>query len=99
MKQQLRTYRRSLSPDCPESKDRESQNQDQGLVYAEEEEAQGRRCRKAFFKITLHFLRNMELQDLCNTLKNSRFSRFLLSFLKTMESRRPVARISCTGCY
>uniref|UniRef100_A0A3P8V4N1 B30.2/SPRY domain-containing protein n=3 Tax=Cynoglossus semilaevis TaxID=244447 RepID=A0A3P8V4N1_CYNSE len=70
MKQQLRTYRRSLSPDCPESKDRESQNQDQGLVYAEEEEAQGRRCRKAFFKITLHFLRNMELQDLCNTLKN-----------------------------
>ncbi|KAG7471440.1 NLR family CARD domain-containing 3-like [Solea senegalensis] len=69
MKSQLARFQRALSPDCPEFMYLESHCEDEGMIYSDGED-QRRRCRKAFLKITLHFLRRMGMDDLANSLKN-----------------------------
>ncbi|XP_069371589.1 NLR family CARD domain-containing protein 3-like [Paralichthys olivaceus] len=69
MKNQLKRFQRALSPDCSEYTYLESHCEDEGMMYEDGDE-QRRRCRKAFLRITVHFLRRMNLNDLANSLKN-----------------------------
>ncbi|XP_035473116.1 NACHT, LRR and PYD domains-containing protein 14 [Scophthalmus maximus] len=69
MKNQLKRLQRALGPDCSEYTYLESHYADEGMMYNVDDE-QRRRCRKAFLKITVHFLRRMNLNDLANSLKN-----------------------------
>uniref|UniRef100_A0A8D3BLQ2 Uncharacterized protein n=1 Tax=Scophthalmus maximus TaxID=52904 RepID=A0A8D3BLQ2_SCOMX len=71
MKNQLKRLQRALGPDCSEYTYLESHYADEGMMYNVDDE-QRRRCRKAFLKITVHFLRRMNLNDLANSLKNSK---------------------------
>ncbi|XP_035006928.2 NLR family CARD domain-containing protein 3-like [Hippoglossus stenolepis] len=69
MKNQLKRFQRALSPDCSEYTYLESHSEDEGMMYEDDDE-QRRRCRKAFLRITVHFLRRMKLNELANSLKN-----------------------------
>ncbi|CAB1437566.1 unnamed protein product [Pleuronectes platessa] len=68
VKTQLKRFQRALSPDCSLYTYLESHWADEGMMYDRDDE-QRRRCRKAFLRITVHFLRRMELNELANSLK------------------------------
>ncbi|XP_060947030.1 NLR family CARD domain-containing protein 3-like [Limanda limanda] len=69
VKTQLKRFQRALSPDCSRYTYLESHCADEGMMYEHHDE-QRRRCRKAFLRITVHFLRRMELNELANSLKD-----------------------------
>ncbi|XP_053300492.1 NLR family CARD domain-containing protein 3 [Pleuronectes platessa] len=68
VKTQLKRFQRALSPDSSQYTYLESHWVDEGMMYDRDDE-QRRRCRKAFLRITVHFLRRMELNELANSLK------------------------------
>ncbi|KAM6992762.1 NLR family CARD domain-containing protein 3-like [Tautogolabrus adspersus] len=59
VKNQLKRVQRVLSPDYPECLESQS-----------EDEEQGRSCKEAFLKITLHFLRRMKQEELADCLQS-----------------------------
>nr|XP_029135568.1 NACHT, LRR and PYD domains-containing protein 3-like [Labrus bergylta] len=59
VKNELKRVYRVLSPDYPECLESQS-----------EDEEQGRRCKEAFLKITLHFLRRMKQEGLADCLQS-----------------------------
>ncbi|XP_060914453.1 NACHT, LRR and PYD domains-containing protein 12-like isoform X3 [Labrus mixtus] len=59
VKNELKRVYRVLSPDYPECLESQS-----------EDEEQGRRCKEAFLKITLHFLRRMKQEELADCLQS-----------------------------
>ncbi|KAM7012959.1 uncharacterized protein LKV04_000453 isoform 1-T1 [Tautogolabrus adspersus] len=59
VKNELKRVQRSLSPDYPECLEGQS-----------EDEEQGRSCKEAFLKITLHFLRRMKQEELADCLQS-----------------------------
>ncbi|XP_065817518.1 NLR family CARD domain-containing protein 3-like [Labrus bergylta] len=59
VKNELKRVQRVLSPDYPECLESQS-----------EDEEQGRSCKKAFLKITLHFLRRMKQEELADCLQS-----------------------------
>ncbi|XP_065817226.1 NLR family CARD domain-containing protein 3-like isoform X2 [Labrus bergylta] len=75
VKNELKRVYRVLSPDYPECLESQS-----------EDEEQGRRCKEAFLKITLHFLRRMKQEGLADCLQSrtvaSEYRRKLKSNLK-----------------
>ncbi|TDG95959.1 hypothetical protein EPR50_G00241940 [Perca flavescens] len=62
VKNELKKIQKVLSPDYPECS--ESQRKD--------EDEEQRRCREAFLKITLHFLRRMKQDELADRLHSSK---------------------------
>ncbi|XP_035856949.1 NACHT, LRR and PYD domains-containing protein 3-like isoform X1 [Sander lucioperca] len=68
VKNELKKFQKVLSPDYPECL--ESQREDEDVLDGEDEE-QRRSSREAFLKITLHFLRRMEQEELADRLKSS----------------------------
>lgn len=90
MKNQLKRLQRALGPDCSEYTYLESHYADEGMMYNVDDE-QRRRCRKAFLKITVHFLRRMNLNDLANSLKNSKTP--FIHFSLTLPQKH-----SCAHC-
>ncbi|XP_078141065.1 NACHT, LRR and PYD domains-containing protein 3-like [Centroberyx gerrardi] len=67
VKDKLKKFQRVLSPDYPECKD--SQREDEKVVDGEEKE-QKRSSRDALLKITLHFLRRMKQEELADSLES-----------------------------
>uniref|UniRef100_UPI003AAE97E4 uncharacterized protein n=1 Tax=Centroberyx gerrardi TaxID=166262 RepID=UPI003AAE97E4 len=67
VKDELKKFQRVLSPDYPECK--ESQREDEKVVDGEEKE-QKRSSRDALLKITLHFLRRMKQEELADSLES-----------------------------
>ncbi|XP_035857506.1 NACHT, LRR and PYD domains-containing protein 12-like [Sander lucioperca] len=67
VKNELKKFQKVLSPDYPECL--ESQRKDEDVLDGEDEE-QKRSSREAFLKITLHFLRRMEQEELADRLKS-----------------------------
>ncbi|XP_060907381.1 uncharacterized protein LOC132984510 [Labrus mixtus] len=61
VKNELKRVQRVLSPDYPECLESQS-----------EDEEQGRSCKEAFLKITLHFLRRMKQEELADCLQSSK---------------------------
>ncbi|XP_065817472.1 NLR family CARD domain-containing protein 3-like isoform X3 [Labrus bergylta] len=59
VKNELKRVQRVLSPDYPECLESQS-----------EDEEQGRSCKEAFLKITLHFLRRMKQEELADCLQS-----------------------------
>ncbi|XP_065808500.1 NACHT, LRR and PYD domains-containing protein 3-like [Labrus bergylta] len=59
VKNELKRVQRVLSPDYPECLESQS-----------EDEEQGRSCKEAFMKITLHFLRRMKQEELADRLQS-----------------------------
>ncbi|XP_045899135.1 NACHT, LRR and PYD domains-containing protein 12-like, partial [Micropterus dolomieu] len=66
-KNELKKVQRVLSPDYPEYL--ESQSEDEEVLDSEDEE-QRRSSREAFLKITLHFLRRMQQEELAERLQS-----------------------------
>uniref|UniRef100_A0A8P4G4L1 NACHT domain-containing protein n=1 Tax=Dicentrarchus labrax TaxID=13489 RepID=A0A8P4G4L1_DICLA len=66
VKNELKKIQRDLSPDYPECS--ESQREDEEVLDGEDEEQ--RRSRKAFLKITVHFLRRMKQEELADCLQS-----------------------------
>ncbi|KAM6988276.1 NLR family CARD domain-containing protein 3-like [Tautogolabrus adspersus] len=62
VKNELKRVQRSLSPDYPEC-----------LESQREGEEQGRSCKEAFLKISLHFLRRMKQEELADCLQSRTF--------------------------
>ncbi|KAM7013025.1 LOW QUALITY PROTEIN: NACHT, LRR and PYD domains-containing protein 3-like [Tautogolabrus adspersus] len=62
VKNELKRVQRVLSPDYPECLESQS-----------EDEQQGRSCKEAFLKITLHFLRRMKQEELADCLQSRTF--------------------------
>ncbi|KAM6988188.1 NLR family CARD domain-containing protein 3-like [Tautogolabrus adspersus] len=62
VKNELKRVQRVLSPDYPECLESQS-----------EDEEQGRSCKEAFLKITLHFLRRMKQEELADCLQSRTF--------------------------
>uniref|UniRef100_A0A3Q3FMQ3 B30.2/SPRY domain-containing protein n=1 Tax=Labrus bergylta TaxID=56723 RepID=A0A3Q3FMQ3_9LABR len=60
VKNELKRVQRVLSPDYPECLESQS-----------EDEEQGRSCKEAFLKITLHFLRRMKQEELADCLQRT----------------------------
>lgn len=73
MKNELKTFRKLLSPDYP--KCLESQAKDEEINNSEDED-QIWRSRDAFLKITLQVMRGMKHGELADSLQNSK--RFLI---------------------
>ncbi|XP_065818231.1 NLR family CARD domain-containing protein 3-like [Labrus bergylta] len=73
VKNELKRVQRVLSPDYPECLESQS-----------EDEEQGRSCKEAFLKITLHFLRRMKQEELADCLQ----SFFLFSGTVAADCRR-----------
>ncbi|XP_074503392.1 protein NLRC3-like [Sebastes fasciatus] len=71
VKNELKTIQKVLSSDYPECL--ESQREDKEVVDGEDEE-QRRSSRKAFLKITLHFLRRMKQEELADCLQSRSYS-------------------------
>ncbi|TDH15456.1 hypothetical protein EPR50_G00031500 [Perca flavescens] len=68
VKNELKKIQKVLNPDYPESL--ESQKKAEDVLDGEDEE-QSRSRGEAFLKITLHFLRRMEQEELADCLQNS----------------------------
>ncbi|XP_078144985.1 NLR family CARD domain-containing protein 3-like isoform X2 [Centroberyx gerrardi] len=66
MKNELKSFKRALSPDYPECLERQREDEE---VDGEEEE-QRRSSRKAFLQITLQFLRRMKQEELADSLQS-----------------------------
>ncbi|XP_051264978.1 protein NLRC3-like isoform X2 [Dicentrarchus labrax] len=67
VKNELKKIQRVLSPDYPDCS--ESQREDEEMLDGEDEE-QRRSSRDSFLKITLHFLRRMEQEELADCLQS-----------------------------
>ncbi|XP_070699878.1 NLR family CARD domain-containing protein 3-like isoform X3 [Pempheris klunzingeri] len=67
VKNELKRFQTVLTSDCPEYL--ESQREGKEVLDGEEEK-QGRSCREAFLKISLHFLRRMEQEELADRLQS-----------------------------
>nr|XP_046260635.1 protein NLRC3-like [Scatophagus argus] len=65
VKNELKKFRKVLSPDYPESLERQSEDEE---VLDGEDEEQRSSSRDAFLKITLHFLRRMKQEELADRL-------------------------------
>lgn len=69
VKNELKRFKRVLSPDGVEHLEEKSKVED--MISTEEEEHTSR-SREAFLKITLNFLRRMKLDELAESLQNSK---------------------------
>lgn len=69
MKNELKKFQRVLSSDYPTCL--LNQKEDEEVLYAVEEE-QSRSSREAFLKITLHFLKRMDQDELADGLQSSK---------------------------
>lgn len=69
VKNELKRFQKVLSSDYPECL--ESQREDEEVLDAEKEE-QRRSSREAFLKISLHFLRRMNQEELADDLQSSK---------------------------
>ncbi|KAM4628340.1 uncharacterized protein ACJ7VT_003131 isoform 2-T2 [Polymixia lowei] len=67
VKNELKRFRRVLSPDYPECLERQREDEE---VWGGEEEEQRRSAKKAGLEITLHFLRSMKQEKLADSLEN-----------------------------
>ncbi|XP_031605210.1 NACHT, LRR and PYD domains-containing protein 4C-like [Oreochromis aureus] len=67
VKNELKNIQKVLNPDQPENS--EKAREDEEVLEGEDEE-QSRSSREAFVKITLHFLRNMNQEELANRLQS-----------------------------
>nr|XP_046244101.1 protein NLRC3-like [Scatophagus argus] len=65
VKKELKKFQKLLSPDYPESLERQSEDEE---VLDGEDEEQRSSSRDAFLKITLHFLRRMKQEELADRL-------------------------------
>ncbi|XP_065817534.1 NLR family CARD domain-containing protein 3-like [Labrus bergylta] len=72
VKNELKRVQRVLSPDYPECLESQS-----------EDEEQGRSCKEAFLKITLHFLRRMKQEELADCLQSRTFGAVCQQKLKS----------------
>ncbi|XP_065818225.1 NLR family CARD domain-containing protein 3-like [Labrus bergylta] len=72
VKNELKRVQRVLSPDYPECLESQS-----------EDEEQGRSCKEAFLKITLHFLRIMKQEELADCLQSRTFGAVCQQKLKS----------------
>ncbi|XP_065817640.1 NLR family CARD domain-containing protein 3-like [Labrus bergylta] len=72
VKNELKRVHRVLSPDYPEC-----------LETLSEDEEQGRSCKEAFLKITLHFLRRMKQEELADCLQSRTFGAVCQKKLKS----------------
>ncbi|XP_065817500.1 NLR family CARD domain-containing protein 3-like [Labrus bergylta] len=72
VKNELKRVHRVLSPDYPECLESQS-----------EDEEQGRSCKEAFLKITLHFLRRMKQEELADCLQSRTFGAVCQQKLKS----------------
>nr|XP_046227700.1 NLR family CARD domain-containing protein 3-like isoform X1 [Scatophagus argus] len=66
VKNELKKFQKVLSPDYPESLERQSE--DEEVLDGEDEEQRSSSSRDAFLKITLHFLRKMKHEELADCL-------------------------------
>ena len=71
MKNELKTFKRMLSPDYQENF--ESKEEDESDV------------REGALKMALHFLRNMKLKDLADKLQQSKTSSYLFIFINKLH--------------
>ncbi|XP_065817449.1 NLR family CARD domain-containing protein 3-like isoform X3 [Labrus bergylta] len=72
VKNELKRVQRVLSTDYPECLESQS-----------EDEEQGRSCKEAFLKITLHFLRRMKQKELADCLQSRTFGAVCQKYLKS----------------
>ncbi|XP_070778897.1 NLR family CARD domain-containing protein 3-like [Enoplosus armatus] len=68
VKNELKVFQRTLSPDDGEDLDGQKKKED--LVDSEEEEQRRRSSREALLSITLHFLRRMKREELADSLQS-----------------------------
>ncbi|XP_035857503.1 protein NLRC3-like [Sander lucioperca] len=85
VKTELKKIQKVLNPDYPEFL--ESQKKAEDVLDGEDEE-QSRSSRDAFLKITLHFLRRMEQEELADRLQNRSDSGVCQCKLKTNQNKR-----------
>lgn len=76
MDSELNTYQNILNQDDSECLERPRQGEE---AVDPEKEEQRRRNREAFLKLTVHFLRTMEQQELADCLQKSKFNWFTMA--------------------
>lgn len=69
MKNELKHFRKVLNPDYPECFERESEDEE---VVDGKEEDKRRSSRKAFLKITRHYLSRLKQEELADCLQSSK---------------------------
>ncbi|XP_057206990.1 NACHT, LRR and PYD domains-containing protein 3-like isoform X2 [Triplophysa rosa] len=77
MKKELNSFKRLLSPDYPESFERETDDDDKSH----------RRVREAVIKITLHILKKMKQTDLANTLQTKLMPMYQQKFKSRLKEK------------